>query len=73
MALCTALSRRASSKGLTRKSKAPARIACTARLIEPLAVMTITRVSGDSRRSVVEELEAVAVGELQVEQHERRA
>ena len=71
-ALATALSSRASSKGLTRKSKAPARIACTARLIEPLAVMTITRVSGASRASGLEQLEPVAVGELEVEQHDPR-
>ena len=51
-AFSTAESSRTSSKGLTRKSKAPARIACTARLIEPLAVMTMVRVSGASRRSV---------------------
>jgi hypothetical protein len=50
-ALRTALIRRASSKGFTRKSNAPARIASTARLIEPFAVMTMTRASGRPARS----------------------
>jgi len=47
-AFCTADRKRPSSKGLTRKSCAPARIASTARLTEPLAVMAMTRVSGCS-------------------------
>ena len=45
-AFSTAPRKRASSKGRTRKSQAPARIASTAREIEALAVMTMTRVSG---------------------------
>ena len=47
-AFSTAPRKRASSKGFTRNSCAPARIASTALLIDPLAVMTITFVSGRS-------------------------
>ena len=47
-ALVRAEVRRTSSTGLTRKSCAPARIASIARLTEPWAVSTITRVSGRS-------------------------
>ena len=71
-AFCTALKSRASSNGLTRKSKAPARIACTARLIEPFAVMTITREFRRLAPHRLQELQAVAVGKLQVEQHQMR-
>ena len=46
-ALSTAPRKRVSSKGLTRNSCAPARIASTALLIDPLAVMTMTQVCGE--------------------------
>ena len=46
IAFWTAFRKRCSSMGLTRNSCAPARIAATALLIEPLAVMTITCASG---------------------------
>ena len=47
-AFCTAVRRRRSSNGLTRKSKAPPRIASTALLMEPLAVTTMTLPPGSA-------------------------